>query len=316
MARQLLRISVLTYVEAEAAVAALVERLFHQSPVLYTDEESLVTQVSVYCGHPGAWTAARRAKLLKGLAAIRAQGRPVGPGRITVRRLRPEDWAESWKRHFKPMAIGEALLVKPSWSRRRPRPGQAVVVLDPGLSFGTGQHPTTAFCLAQLVASRQSGPTLSFLDIGTGSGILAIAAAKLGFTPVHAFDNDPAAVRVAKENARQNGVASSVQIRRADLTRLPRQSPTRYDLVCANLLAELLVNQAPRILARLSPGGRLVLAGILAGEFPQVSAVYQKAGLSLGATVVEKQWQSGVFVRPLPSRPLFGLESQKGAIIL
>lgn len=296
MARELLKISVATFVEAEAAVAALVARLFHQSPVLYTDEDGLQTQVSVYCRHPAAWTAARRAKLRQGLAALRAQGLPVGPGRITVRRLRPEDWSQSWKRHFKPLAIGDALLVKPSWSRRRPRPGQAVVVLDPGLSFGTGQHPTTAFCLVQLAAGRGSGRPLSFLDIGTGSGILAIAAAKLGFSPVRAFDNDPAAVRVAKENARQNGVASLVQICRADLTRLPRQSPTRYDLVCANLLAELLVKQAPRILARLNPGGRLVLAGILAGEFPRVAAVYQQAGLRLAATAVEKQWQSGLFV--------------------
>jgi ribosomal protein L11 methyltransferase len=206
-----------------------------------------------------------------------------------------EDWAESWKRHFKPLAIGDVLLIKPSWSRRRPRPGQAVVVLDPGLSFGTGQHPTTAFCLAQLAAGHESGRKLSFLDVGTGSGILAIAAAKLGFAPVHALDNDPAAVRIAKENARLNGVAAAVQIRRADLTRLPRQSPRRYDLICANLLAELLVSQAPRILARLSPGGRLVLAGILAAEFGAVRSAYERAGLRLIATQTDKEWQSAVF---------------------
>lgn len=296
-AKGLLCVSVATYVEAEEAVAALVERLFRQSPALYTDEDSLVTQVSVYC-RPAAWTTARRARLRKGLAGIRARGLPVGRGGIAVRRLRPQDWAESWKRHFKPLAIGGALLIKPSWSRRQPRPGEAVVVLDPGLSFGTGQHPTTAFCLAQLAAGRQPGRALSFLDVGTGSGILAIAAAKLGFAPVHAFDNDPAAVRVAKENARLNGVASLVRIRRADLTRLRRQSANRYNLVCANLLAGLLVEQAPRILGRLSPGGRLVLAGVLAEEFPRVSAVYEKAGLKLAATATRKQWQSGAFVRP------------------
>jgi len=297
MAGELLSVSVATYIEAEEAVAALVERLFRQSPALYTDEDSLVTRVSVYC-RPAAWTAARRAKLRQGLAAIRARGLPVGRGRIAVRRLHPQDWAESWKRHFRPLAIGGALLIMPSWSRRRPRPGEAVVVLDPGLSFGTGQHPTTAFCLAQLAAGRQPGRALSFLDAGTGSGILAIAAAKLGYAPAHAFDNDAAAVRIAKENARLNGVASLVRIRRADLTRLPRQSSRRYDLVCANLLAGLLVEQAPRILARLSPGGRLVLAGVLAEEFPQVTAVYEKAGLKLAATAVRKQWQSGAFVRP------------------
>src|SRR5439155_23112501 len=116
---------------------------------------------------------------------------------------------------------GLALLLKPSWSRCRARRGQAVVVLDPGLSFGTGQHPTTRFCLEQIVARRTQDRGQSFLDMGTGSGILAIAAAKLGYHPVAAFDVDAHAVRIARANARKNGVADTLHPRRQDLRQLP-----------------------------------------------------------------------------------------------
>ena len=106
----------------------------------------------------------------------------IGAGKIEIAKVKREDWAESWKRHFHPIEIGKTLLVKPSWSKKRPAKNQAVVILDPGLSFGTGQHPTTSFCLHQIARGRKNGtPRPSFLDIGTGSGILAIAAAKLGY---------------------------------------------------------------------------------------------------------------------------------------
>ena len=147
-----------------------------------------------------------------------------------------------------------------------------MVVLDPGLSFGTGQHPTTAFCLRQLVARRRPGEAQSCLDIGTGSGILAIAAAKLGYAPVDAFDFDPEAVRIARANARRNGVAARIRFSRQDLTKLPRRSARKYSLVCANLISSLLLAERERILARLQPDGVLVVAGILKEEFAQVQS--------------------------------------------
>jgi len=296
--RPLLKVSVFTMVEAEEAVAALMERLFRQTPALYTDESTLVTEASVYCASATAWTPAREAKLRAGLRQIRAQGLAVGPTRIRVRSLRARDWAESWKKHFRPIAVGNALLVKPSWSRRRARAGQAVVVLDPGLSFGTGQHPTTGFCLSQLAALRVPGQALSLLDVGTGSGILAIAAAKLGYHPVRAFDIDPAALRAARANAGVNGVASRIDFSRADLTRLPAAFQARYHVICANLLAELLVAQAPKIVSWLRPGGRVLLAGILATQFPAVQSTYEQAGLKLALAKADKGWQSGLFVLP------------------
>ncbi len=207
-----------------------------------------------------------------------------------------EDWSESWKRHFKPIEIGSRLLIKPSWIKRRPRKNQAVVVLDPGLSFGTGNHPTTAFCLRELAAHRQPGIAQSFWDLGTGSGILAIAAAKLGYAPVRAVDFDPEAVRVARENARQNQVLRQIQIAREDVTQIRLTSREKFDFICANLISNLLLAEKRRIVNRLQTGGRLVLAGILQKEFPQVQRAYEKAGLKLAGSQIEGEWRSGAFI--------------------
>lgn len=319
----LTKISIATTPEAEEAVAELLLRVFNQTPSTYFEAETGETTVSTYLEKPAQWNASTRAELRAGLSALAECGLDVGCGEISASKVRREDWAESWKRHFKPLLIGDALLIKPSWVKRKPRKGQAVVVLDPGLSFGTGHHATTGFCLKQLVEVREraglgskSGargearaaaaarnpdpnpaPSLSFLDIGTGSGILAIAAAKLGYTPVRCFDFDPESVRVAKANAVQNSVSHLVRPVRRDLTKLPLGSATRYHVVCANLIYDLLIAERDRILARLRPDGVLVLAGILQTQFAKVERAYRRAGLRLIATEVEKEWQSGAFVR-------------------
>ncbi len=295
MTGPLLKISVYTLLEAEEAVSALVERVFGQTPVLYTDDETLITQISVYCAKPSAWTPARRQKIVAGLAGLRAHGLAVGRTRISTQKLKEQDWAESWKRHFKPLEIGDALLVKPSWSRRQPRAGQALIVLDPGLSFGTGQHPTTRFCLEQVVACRSLEEPKSMLDAGTGSGILAIAAAKLGYGRIHAFDFDPVAIRVARENAVRNGVEKQIRFSQKDLTRMAVQAPERFDLVCANLLDDLLVREVVRLSNRVKRGGRLVVAGILTRQFAKVRKAFEKEGLKLLMEKTDNIWQSGVF---------------------
>ncbi|MFA6544868.1 MAG: 50S ribosomal protein L11 methyltransferase, partial [Limisphaerales bacterium] len=217
----LTKISIATSPEAEEAVAELLLRCLGQTPSTYFDAETGETTVSTYLERPTQWNAAARTELQAGLRILAECGLDTGPGEISASRVRREDWAESWKRHFKPLEIGDALLIKPSWEKRKARKGQAVVILDPGLSFGTGHHATTGFCLKQLVAVRSSfnsaapvgrdsvephsersevsaasvspkmlatlaptasanrarrslalpGRTLSFLDIGTGSGI-------------------------------------------------------------------------------------------------------------------------------------------------
>jgi ribosomal protein L11 methyltransferase len=301
--KPLWRISVTTSLEAEDAVAEMLGHRLNAAAAAYFDAEMRVSTVSVFTDAKPDVVAVRK-DVAAGLKRIAACGLKIGLGQIEIARVKREDWAESWKRHFRPIEIGDALLIKPSWIKQRLKRGQALVVLDPGLSFGTGQHPTTSFCLSEIVAAtprrrpaRAKGvrATKSFLDIGTGSGILAIAAAKLGFAPVHAFDFDPESVRVAKENARKNRVDTKIKLTRGDITKLPVKPARQYDLVCANLISNLLIAERWRIVNRLKPGGTLVLAGILAAEFGRVCQAFEKLGLKLTAKRVENEWCSGSF---------------------
>ena|SRR5688572_2514124 len=272
----LFKLSVRVTPLTEAVTVQLLQEVFQTSACVETDVEQDITAVSVFLHRAPA-----RAKLRKF-------------PHVSIRKLRHENWAESWKRHFRPIAIGSKLLIKPSWSQRRARRGQAVVVLDPGLSFGTGQHPTTRFCLEQLAAFRQPGRRQAFLDIGTGSGVLAIAAAKLGYAPVHAFDIDPEALRIARANAVKNRVPH-IRLICKDLAGEPMAAERQYDLICANLLADLLLNERERLLNRLKPSGCLVLAGILRQEFDEARAAYENGGLQLVAQHAENEWHSGAF---------------------
>ena len=291
------QISVQTNATAEEAVCEALERELGQAPSAYHDVRTGALTVSVYDPLADAAVPALKRRLRAVLAGLLADGTDPAPARIRIRQVRPQDWSESWKRHFKPIELGRRLLVKPTWSNRKPQAGQPVVVLDPGMSFGTGQHATTHFCLEQLVACRKPGTSQSMLDAGTGSGILAIAAAKLGYGPVHAFDFDPDCVRITGENAALNDVADQVQPGLADVTRLPRRSATKYDVVCANLIYDLLIAERDRLLARLAPRGELILAGILSSQFPAVQAAYEAAGLSLVKARTRKEWRSGRFRR-------------------
>ena len=294
MKRQpLWRISITTTPDAEDAVTEMLGRVLSRTAVSYLDWEAGLSTVTVYCeARPAADI---RKTLLASLTQIKKCGLETGDCKITIAKVRREDWAESWKRHFKPIEIGDALLVKPSWSIRRPRKHQAVVILDPGLSFGTGQHPTTAFCLGEIARLRNIRTRRSFLDIGTGSGILAIAAAKLGYKPVRAFDFDAEAVRVARNNARINRIQMKLGIRHADVSK-PKMHPVRkYDLVCANLISDLLIAERRRIVAQLKGGGTLVLAGILKSEFREVGAAFENLGLKAASSKTEKEWRSGSF---------------------
>lgn len=293
----LLQVSVLVTAEAEEAVCALMSEVFGLPASSYLDVESGRITASVYLDNPSAWSPLKRSRLLACLRRAEDCGLRARSGKISVRKLRREDWAESWKRHFKPISIGSALLVKPSWSKRAPRRGQSVVVLDPGLSFGTGQHPTTRFCLEQLVAARRTDQDQSFLDMGTGSGILAISAAKLGYRPVEAFDFDPDAIRIARGNASTNRVSRRIRFGAQDLSRLPLRPARRHDVICANLIADLLLTERARVLARLAPGGTLVLAGILRTQFAVVQRAYESAGLQLKERRMENEWESAAFVR-------------------
>ena len=295
--KSLLEISIPTTPEAEEAVSAALEDLLGQPPSFYRDERTQRLAAKAYIEQK-QWKAPLQKQLAERLSVLRECGFKVGRPRVKL--LPAENWTESWKKHFKPIEIGDALVIKPSWSKLKPKRHQQLVVLDPGLSFGTGQHATTSFCLHQIVRERHGGRKQSFLDIGTGSGILAIAAAKMGYSPVQAFDFDPESVRVSRENALRNGVADKVRPAQKDLTKLPVQSKTRFDLVCANLIYDLLIQEAERITARVKRGGGLVLAGILKTQFPAVQRAFEKRGFKLVRTKKEKEWQSGFFTAPNP----------------
>lgn len=295
--RPLWQISVTTSREAEEAVVELLERLFGQPASSYTADNQEVSTATVFVAWPIEQVRSRRADLQAGLDRIANIGLAPGPGEIRTRKVSREDWTTSWKKYFKTLHIGKALLIKPSWSREPGAKGQAVVTLDPGLSFGTGQHATTSFCLRQIVRTRKVGRAQSFLDVGTGSGILAIAAVKLGYHPVRAFDNDPMAVRVAKANARKNRCESRLSIVRQDLTRLSRDSTQRFSLICANLVQDLLLSERERLLGRLQADGKLVLSGLLKHQFEAVRAAYEEAGLLLQVVDTKGEWRSGAFVR-------------------
>jgi ribosomal protein L11 methyltransferase len=291
--KPLWRISVSTSREAEDAVAELLASTLGNPPSVYFNAETGASIVSVFS--PKSFPLETRKKISAGLKRIEDCGLKIDSGKIKIGKIRREDWAESWKRHFKPMEIGGSLLVKPSWSRKRPGKNQAVVVLDPGLSFGTGRHPTTEFCLREIVRRRKIEVSQSFLDIGTGSGILAIAAAKLAYKAIHAIDFDLEAVRIARANAKANRVSRGIEIVRGDVTKLPEKPEKRFDLICANLISDLLVAERKKIAAQLNRNGILVLAGILKSEFSEVQRAFEKSGMKLVSAKTEKEWRSGSF---------------------
>ncbi len=202
-----------------------------------------------------------------------------------------EAWAESWKRHFRPLRLGR-ILVLPPWSTEEPAPGERRLVLEPGLAFGTGSHETTSLCLRALDEALAARPGASVLDVGTGSGILAIAARLLGAGRLIATDDDAVAVRVARENAARNGVA--LDAREAPL----EEVSGGFDLVVANILANTLVALAPGLAPKVAPGGLLFLSGILGGQEDEVARAF-------GPPLRERpRWRDGDWMLLTFERPI------------
>jgi len=284
--------------EAGDAASELMLQCFGVAASTYEDARTGRTQVTVCLPRAPREEDPAMKSLRRGLRDLRGYGLVQTTPRLQWRRLRHRDWAESWKRHFQPMEIGGTLLLRPSWSRIRARRGLKEITLDPGLSFGTGNHPTTRFCLEELVRLRPAkAGTSAMLDVGTGSGILAIAAARLGYAPIEAFDFDPDCVRVSLANAGRNRVARHIRFLRRDLSgRTRRVGPRRYPVICANLTHDLLVSCREALVDWLQEGGSLILAGILTKQFAAVAAAYESAGMRLVRSRREKEWRSGSFV--------------------
>lgn len=271
--------------EAAEAVAELLQRFGHQGvaieqegimPELWTDEEVQPPQrLTVRAYFPADArmedTKARLETALGHMNMLYPMPTPV----YTI--VNETDWAEAWKVHYHPIRIGQRLLIRPRWIEVETGPDDVVIALDPGMAFGTGTHPSTQLCLEAL--EDRVTPGVRALDLGSGSGILAIAAVKLGAAHVLAVDNDPIAVRVTVENAEQNGVASAITSEEGSLAEL-RATGQQFELAAINILARIIIAMCADGLGEIiAPGGCAIFGGIILEQADDVEAALRSAGL-------------------------------------
>lgn len=296
-----LEISVRTDGEGAEAVAEVLRPFAYQGSVVLEqlgDEttadpdalESIVT-VKIYVAEDDDSPALRRRieEILYHMGRLYPIPEPI------FRELADEDWANAWKEHYKPFRLGRRIKIWPTWLPRETdddvRPDDLVLILDPGMAFGTGLHPTTQGCLRALEDIVQPG--MSVLDAGTGSGILAIAAAKLGASEVAAFDTDSLAVRATQENAARNDVGDVIHAWRGELISvLAEVTRESWDVVVANILAPVIIHLLKKegLLDYVAPGGRLILSGIITEQGDAVEEAIAFAGGEVVQTIIAGDW--------------------------
>ena len=212
-----------------------------------------------------------------------------GPGAISCNEIQDEDWAENWKQYFHTEKVGDIIVIKPTWEDYEASPDDVVIELDPGEAFGTGTHPTTAMCIRELETLVKGGMTV--FDVGTGSGILSIAAARLGAAKITAVDYDRTALKVAKENIEQNHVADVITLGQSDIL---KQVEGKADLVIANIIADIIIRLFDELEAHLNPGGSLLASGIIADRIGDVTEAALAHGFTIDKVVETGGWAAMV----------------------
>jgi ribosomal protein L11 methyltransferase len=271
--------------EAAEAVAELLSRFGYQGvaieqegimPEMYDDGEvpsakRLTLRAYIHVDDAAEETKARLETALGHMSLMYPMPTP------SYKVVAEADWAEAWKAHYHPIRIGKRIFIRPLWIDVPMQPNDIELALDPGMAFGTGTHPTTQLCLEALEDVTQAG--VQVLDMGTGSGILAIAAAKLGAAHVLALDNDAVAVEVAQENIEQNGVADKITAGQGSLESIIT-SPRRFDLIVVNIIARIIIMMCEGGLGQtVRPGGLAVFSGVTTDQVDEVEAALVATGL-------------------------------------
>ena len=296
-----LELSVAADLEAVEAVSEILGRVApvgtSVEPAFELVEEGLGARVDptrpaiIRAYLPGGDTVASAravAEASEALGHLQAFGlRPIGE--LTTRIVHEADWAEAWKEHFPVLRVGRRLVIRPTWREHEPLPDDVVVALDPGMAFGTGLHPTTRLCLAGLerLADERGGLAgARVLDVGCGSGILAIAALRLGAAAALGVDTDPIAIDATLANAARNDLSGHIGAREGSL---PSGEPP-FDVVLANLIAGVLAPLAPLLRSEVGSGGALLASGIFVDRESEVIAAFEAAGLAISARDAEGEW--------------------------
>ena len=231
--------------------------------------------------------------LAERIAALRHAGAALGAGTISHSFVADEDWAETWKAYIHTEKIGERIVVRPTWEEYTPSADEIVIELDPGAAFGTGAHATTAMCLRWL--EHLVSPGMRVYDVGCGSGILAVAAAKLGAGEVIAMDYDPVAVSVAEENIRQNNVHNVVACESDLLSACEGAAPA--ELITANIIADVIIRLFAQLDRHLAPGGTLLASGIIDDRIADVEHAAAEHGFTVLDMTCEKEWAAMIIRR-------------------
>ncbi len=246
-----------------------------QANLQANEVDAILDQVSAYLG---------------GLAEIFSVAKPD----LSSTMIDEEDWGKSWKDHFRPFTIVPGLVIAPTWEEYQPAAGESLITMDPGMAFGTGHHATTSLSVEFIHRTLAENSGQRLLDVGTGTGILGMAAVLFGARDVLGLDNDPEAIAAAEENVRRNSLQDHMQVRLAPLSSLEQP----YGIVVANIVHDVLISMADDLTRLTANGGTLILSGILAGEqAAHIREVFTAKGLQLSGEKRCQEWAALSFDR-------------------